>query len=319
MGAVARAEVTQQRVELVAGKPVTVVVESRLGGAHVRAVTATALPPQPQHVLQEAVELAAAADAVILVVGDHQGSSRESADRDTMALSEDQVELIERVTEANGRTVVVVNASRAVHMPWVDRAAAVLLTWFPGEQLSAALTSVLLGEREPKGRLPITIPMRDEDIPGWGVGLGPDRTLDYDASEPTGYRHARRDGVAPRYPFGFGLGYTDFELIDVQVTETGAGDPVTVTATVRNTGDRAGRDIIQAYVQAPGEIDCRLAGYGAIELANGETGTITFTLDAQAFRRWDEAAGNWTIPSGSHQVLIGRSSVDLPVTIPVLR
>ncbi len=225
MGAVARAEVKQQRVHLVAGTPVTVVVESQLGGAHVRAVTATALPPQPQHVLQEAVELAAAADAVILVVGDHQGSSRESADRDTMALSEDQVELIERVTDANARTVVVVNASRAVHMPWVDRAAAVLLTWFPGEQLSAALTSVLLGEREPKGRLPITIPMRDEDIPGWGVGLGADKTLDYDASEPTGYRHARRDGVAPRYPFGFGLGYTNFELVDAKVSDAGVGRP----------------------------------------------------------------------------------------------
>jgi beta-glucosidase len=319
MGAVARAEVTQQRVQLIAGTPVTVVVESQLGGAHVRAVTATALPPQPQHVLQEAVELAAAADTVILVVGDHQGSSRESADRDTMALMQDQVELIERVAEANARTVVVVNASRAVHMPWADRAAAVLLTWFPGEQLSAALTSVLLGEREPKGRLPITIPMRDEDIPGWGVGLGPDRTLDYDASEPTGYRHARRDGVAPRYPFGFGLGYTGFEVNEAQVSDAGPGAPVTVTVAVRNTGDRAGRDVIQAYVRAPGEIDCRLAGYGAIELAGGEAGTTTFTLDTQAFRRWDASAGNWTIPSGGHQVLIGRSSVDLPIAIEVQR
>ena len=317
MGAVARAEVTQQRVHLDAGRPVTVVVESELGGAHVRAITATALPPQPQHVLQEAIELADSADAVILVVGDHQGSSRESADRDTMALSDDQVELIERVTAINARTVVVVNASRAVHMPWADRAAAVLMTWFPGELLAPALVSVLLGDREPVGRLPITIPLRNEDIPGWGVGLGPDKTLNYDVSEPTGYRHAARAGVPARYPFGHGLGYTSFELLDAELTD--GATTAQVSATVRNTGDRAGRDVIQAYVQAPGESDCRLAGFGAIELEGGEAGTVAFTLDRQAFRRWQQPAGQWSVPKGQHRVLIGRSSVDLPVTLAVQR
>ncbi len=319
MGSVARAEVTQEKVQLTAGQRVTVVVESELGAAHVRAVTATALPPQPQHVLQEAMELATAADAVILVVGDHQGSSRESADRNTMALSDDQVELIERITAVNSRTVVVVNASRAVHMPWADRAAAVLMTWFPGEQLGPALASVLLGDREPAGRLPITIPMRDEDIPGWGVGLDGDKTLDYDASEPTGYRHAKLADAPARYAFGYGLAYTSFELVDAQLTDGPTTGVVTATATVRNTGDRTGRDVIQAYVQAPGEIDYRLAGFGAIELAGGETGTVTFTLDRQAFRRWHQGAGQWSVPQGEHQVLIGRSSVDLPVTLAIQR
>ena len=220
MGAVARAEVTQERVQLAAGQPVTVVVESELGGAHVRAITATALPPQPQHVLQEAIELADSADAVILVVGDHQGSSRESADRDTMALSEDQVELIERVTAANPRTVVVVNASRAVHMPWADRAAAVLMTWFPGELLAPALVSVLFGDREPNGRLPITIPMRDEDIPGWGVGLG--------AGQDAGLRHQRTHRLPacrthrrlpPATPSGTDWAIPSFELVDAELTD----------------------------------------------------------------------------------------------------
>jgi beta-glucosidase len=213
-----------------------------------------------------------------------------------MALSDDQVELIEHVTWVNPRTVVVVNASRAVHMPWADRAAAVLMTWFPGELLAPALASVLLGDREPAGRLPITIPRRDEDIPGWGVGLGKDKTLDYDAAEPTGYRHARRHGIAPRYPFGFGLSYTTFELVDARVASGAGTDQVTVTATVRNTGDRAGR-----------------------ELSGGESGMVTFTLDAQAFRRWDEPTGRWSAPRGTHQVLIGRSSVDVPVTVGIER
>jgi beta-glucosidase len=235
-----------------------------------------------------------------------------------MALSDDQVELIERVTAANTRTVVVVNASRAVHMPWADRAAAVLMTWFPGELLAPALVSVLLGEREPAGRLPITFPMRDEDIPGWGVGLGADKTLDYDVSEPTGYRHAARTDVPARYPFGYGLAYTSFELVDAELANEPDGS-VTVTATVRNTGDRTGRDVIQAYVQAPGESDRRLAGFGAIEISGGEVGTVTFTLDRQAFRRWNQPAGQWSVPPGEHQVLVGRSSVDLPVTLAVQR
>ena len=319
MGAVARAEVTQQRVDLVAGRPVTVVVESELGGAHVRAVTATALPPQPSHVLQEAIELVTGADAAILVVGDHQGSSRESADRDTMALSDDQVELIEQVTGANPRTIVVVNASRAVHMPWADRAAAVLMSWFPGERLGPAMASVLLGEREPLGRLPITIPRQDADIPGWGTGLSQDKTLDYDASEPIGYRHAQCNDLPARYAFGYGLGYTTFEMTDARLAPGSGADQVAVSAIVRNTGSRAGREVIQAYVQAPGEMDYRLAGFGSIELAAGGSGTVTFTLEPQAFRRWDGTVGQWNTPSGSHRVLVGRSSVDLPVSLSVQR
>jgi len=161
--------------------------------------------------------------------------------------------------------------------------------------------------------------MRDEDIPGWGIGLGADKTLDYDVSEPTGYRYAALSGVSARYPFGYGLAYTTFELVDARLSDDAAADRVTVVATVRNTGDRRGREVIQAYVRAPDEIDCRLAGFGAIELSGGETGTVTFTLDAQAFRRWDEPAGRWTVPHGNHQLLVGRSSVDLPVTLQVQR
>ena len=108
------------------------------------------------------------------------------------------------------------------------------------------------------------------------------------------------------------------ELLDAELKD-GATAQVTVTATVRNSGDRPGRDVIQAYVRAPGEIDHRLAGFGAIELAGGETGTVTFTLDRYAFRRWHQSGGQWSVPPGEHQVLIGRSSVDLPVTLATAR
>lgn len=313
MGVVARAEVTTGTVHLVAGTPVTVVAESLVGGARVRAITATAMPPVVPGLLDDAVDAATGADVVILVVGDHQGASRESEDRTTMALSADQVDLIERVTAANPRTVVVVNASRAVHMPWADRAAAVLMTWFAGEQSGPALASVLLGTDEPRGRLPLTFPMRDEDIPGWGTGLGDDFVLDYDATEPTGYRHGQRHGLAPRYPLGHGLGYTTFELVRAQVT----GE--VVTAEVRNTGERHGRDVIQVYTRAPGEPDHRLAGFAAVELDAGETRTVTVDLDQHAFRRWSTELNRWVVPAGVHDLLVGRSCIDLPVELKIRR
>jgi beta-glucosidase len=207
----------------------------------------------------------------------------------------------------------VVNSSRAVHMPWADRAAAVLMTWFAGEQFGPALASVLVGREQPCGRLPITFPMRDEDIPGWGTGLGDDHTLDYDSTEPTGYRHSQLHDIAPRYPLGYGLGYTTFELTEAHLS----GEAI--SATVRNTGDRSGRDVIQVYVKAPGEVDHRLAGYGTATVRPGESRTITIELDRHAYRRWSVQEGQWHVPRGTHQLRVGRSSVDLPIHLEVQR
>jgi beta-glucosidase len=232
MGEVARAEMTTGTVELTAGVPVTVVVDMASAGARVQALTVGCLPPQHAGALERAEAAAASADAVVLVVGDVLETSRESQDLVTSALPADQVELIRRVTAANPRTAVVVNAGRPVDAPWADDAAAVLHVWFPGQQFGPALAGVLAGDAEPSGRMPVTVPVRDEDRSTWGERLDDDLALDYTATEPTGYRHLMRTGRAPRFAFGSGLGYTTWEYLSVD------GSAAAVTVRLRNTGSR---------------------------------------------------------------------------------
>ena len=148
---------------------------------------------------------------MVLIVGDHPGSSRESADRETTALSPAQVELIEAVAVANARTIVVVNAARPVDMPWADAVSAVLMTWYSGQEFGTALAEVLTGERSPGGRLPITIAARDEDYAGYDVKLDENLSLDYEAIEPGGFGHLQSSGLTPRFGFGHGLTYTTFD------------------------------------------------------------------------------------------------------------
>ena len=318
MGQVARAEMTTGTVELTAGVPVTVVVEMVSAGARVQALTVGCLPPQPAGMLERAVLAASTADAVVLVVGDVLETSRESRDLDTSALPPEQEELIREVAAVNPRTVVVLNAGRPVHAPWADDVAAVLYAWLPGQEFGDALAAVLAGDAEPAGRMPVTVPVRDEDRSTWGERLDDDLALDYTAAEPTGYRHLQRTGVAPRFAFGSGLGWTTWAHRDVELVETGDGR-VEVSAQVTNTGRRPGREVVQVYVRAPGETDARLAGFAGVRVGAGETGEVTVALDDRAFARWSVGSRSWQVPAGTHEVLVGRSSVDLPARFELRR
>jgi beta-glucosidase len=292
MGQVARAEMTTGAVELTAGVPVTVVVEMRSAGSRVQALTVGCLPPQPEGALARAVAAAAAADAVVLVVGDVLETSRESRDLDDSALPAAQEQLIREVAAVNPRTVVVVNAGRPVHAPWADDVAAVLFAWFPGQEFGPALAGVLAGDREPGGRMPVTVPLQDADRSTWGERLDADLALDYTATEPVGYRHLQRTARPARFPFGSGEGYTSWDTADPEVTVDRDGAEVAVT--VRNTGAREGRDVVQVYVQAPGEDSARLAGFSGVRLGAGESARVSVLLDQRAFQRWDADAG-WVV------------------------
>ncbi|SDT61763.1 beta-glucosidase [Pseudarthrobacter equi] len=315
MGVVARADTREIPVDLPAGTA-ELVIDMAFQPGRVQAITAVATPEQVTDPLSAAVDLAARADAVVVVIGDQQGSSRESADRTTAALDPSSDWLVDAVAGVAANTIVVVNASRAVLLPWADKVKAVLMAWFPGQEFGPALAGVLTGSTAPAGRLPVSFPGRNEDIPGWGTALDADLTLDYSASEPMGYRHFQTAELQPRYPFGYGLGYTSFELVDAVASASSSvsarqGDGahgVSVRATVTNTGASRGRDVVQAYLRAPHETDFRLAGFAGTHLAAGESREVDIALEPLCFRRWDSTASAWVVPSGEWEIRTSRNA-----------
>jgi beta-glucosidase len=264
----------------------------------------------PDELLAEAEDAAAAADVAIVVVGTTDEVESEGFDRTTLALPGRQDELVRRVVAANPRTVVLVNAGSPVALPWADDVAAVLLTWFGGQEAGHAVADVLLGDAEPGGRLPTTWPVREADCPI--LTTTPiSGVLRYDEGVFVGYRAYERAGVTPRYPFGHGLGYTTWEY------ESFSASPRLVTVTVRNTGNRAGREVIQVYVGPAAEDADRpgrwLAGFAAVTAEPGEAGTVTIDLPERAFQVWAAGSphGGWQTVTGDYVVEVARSRADV--------
>ena len=271
--------------------------------------------PDEDTALDEAVQAAAAADVAVLMVGSAETTESEGFDRETLRLPGRQDELIERVSAANPRTVVVVNAGMPVLMPWAGRVAAVLYAWLPGQAIGEALADVLLGVAEPGGRLPVTMPVREADCPVLRA-VPADGRLGYDEGLLIGYRGYDAAGTTPLFPFGHGLGYTtwSYESLAAGSPVLAAGADLTIGVTVRNTGQRPGREVVQAYVAGPAA-DGRpvrvLGAFGSAVAAPGETALVTLTVPARVFARYDEQAAQWIWPSGEFTVAVGRSSRDL--------
>ncbi|MEU1204688.1 glycoside hydrolase family 3 C-terminal domain-containing protein [Nocardia sp. NPDC005825] len=260
-----------------------------------------------------AIDLARTSDVAVVVVGTTEQIESEGFDRTTLRLPGRQDELVAAVAAANPRTVVVVNSGSPVEMPWRDDVAAVLLTWFPGQEFGAALADVLTGAAEPGGRLPTTWPVTIADVPVLDTKPGPDNALPYSEGIHIGYRAWLKSGVAPAYPFGHGLGYTTWELAELTVSGR------TATVTVRNTGARAGRQVVQAYLsRADSAVDRPvrwLAGFAVIEAGAGESVSATIELPRRAFEHW--TADGWAVEPGSFTLHVGTSVTALPLTTDI--
>jgi beta-glucosidase len=266
--------------------------------------------------MDPAVALARDADVAIVVVGTTEEVESEGFDRTSLALPGRQDELVRRVSEANPRTIVVVNAGAPVLLPWADEVAAVMLAWFPGQEFGNALADALLGVAEPGGRLPTTWPMTEEGLPSTQPADG---VLTYDEGLYIGYRFYDRDGREPRYRFGHGLGYTTWEYAEISAPEqAAAGTGTSVTVLVRNTGSRRGREVVQVYASRPdGDVERPvrwLAGFAAVEAGPGEEVAATVAVPARAFEHWDAEAGGWTVEPGTFGLAAGPSSGVLPVS-----
>jgi beta-glucosidase len=273
--------------------------------------------------LAEAEEAARGADAAIVVVGSAELTESEGFDRSTLSLPGLQDELVRRVAAVNDRVIVVVNSGTPVLTPWADQAAALLHVWLPGQAFGDALADVLLGAAEPGGRLPVTLPAVVEDAPVLYAVPDPDGAVHYAEGLHVGYRGYDARGTDPRYPFGYGLGYTSWEYESLDAPEAvAAGEDLRLTVTVRNAGDRPGKDVIQVYLADPGlggggRPAWALAAFTVVRAAPGERVAAEITLPARAFARYDKDLARWIWPGGPFAVHAGRSSRDLPLSVVV--
>ncbi|MFD7098115.1 glycoside hydrolase family 3 protein, partial [Streptomyces xanthophaeus] len=257
--------------------------------------------------IAEAVAAARAADTAVVVVATTERVESEGFDRRDLRLPGRQDDLVSAVAAVNPNTVVVVNAGSPVELPWREDVAAVLLTWFPGQEGGAALADVLLGDAEPGGRLPTTWPAEFADAPVTEV-VPTEGRLEYGEGLFIGYRAYEKHGVTPAYPFGHGLGYTDWAYESLEVT------PDSVRVRLTNTGTRTGRETVRVYVAPLADTVERpaswLAGFAGVEAGPGESVETEIPLPARAFEIWDEEARGWRQIAGSYEVRASHSHAD---------
>jgi beta-glucosidase len=314
------------RVDLTAGTPVEVsltYVVSFAENRDLKVIGFTLVHQEPQRdpdeLIAEAVELARAADTAVVVVATTERVESEGYDRTDLQLPGRQDDLVHAVAAANPNTVVIVNSGSPVELPWRDEVAAVLLSWFPGQEGGAALADVLTGTHEPGGRLPTTWGSLT-DAPVTQV-VPENGELPYTEGVFIGYRAWEKEGRSPSYSFGHGLGYTDWSYDAIEAEGT------SVTVRITNSGARHGREVVQVYLapaDAPAEtgIDLErparwLAGFAGVEAGPGESVDVVVELPRRSFEIWDETANAWAFVKGSYEIQAGRSITDRRVATTI--
>ena len=275
-----------------------------------------AFPPVSNDLIGEACALAAASDLSVLVVGTNDDWESEGWDRDFLGLPGAQDELITRVAAVSKRTVVIVNAGSPVTMPWLGEVDAVLMAWFPGQEMGASIVDLLSGAVEPEGRLPVTFPARLEDTPAFEHYPGRNGVADYRERRLIGYRWYDTVGRQPLFPFGFGLGY-----VPVTIDGATANGRYAVDVTLGNDSDLHGVEVVQVYLRSSGELvedqpAQRLIGFAKVSVPPGGC-TVTVDLDPDAYRTWDTARSAWTAAPGPYELTIGHHSRDAGVQLTV--
>jgi beta-glucosidase len=263
-----------------------------------------------------AVALAQSSSVAIVFASDNYG--HEESDTTTINLPNSQDALISAVAAANPNTIVVLNDNSAILMPWLNQVAGVFEGFYDGQDWGQAIAALLFGDISPSGHLPVTFPASLSALPASTTAQWPGTNgqVQYSEGLDIGYRWYDANNVTPLFPFGFGLSYTTFSYSNLHVGAM-SGNQATVTATVTNTGGRAGTDVAQLYVGDPasaGEPPHQLKGFQRITLNPGASGTVTFTVTAHDLASWNTTSDNWIAGAGSYQILVGDSSRNLPLT-----
>ncbi|MCE9645928.1 MAG: glycoside hydrolase family 3 C-terminal domain-containing protein [Chloroflexi bacterium] len=289
-----------------------------------RAVALGHQPPHAPDLIAEAVALAGRSDVAVIIAGLNGDWESEGFDRVDMKLPGRQDELIRRVAAANPNTIVVLNAGSPVEMPWVDEVPAILQLWYDGQEQGNALADVLFGDVNPSGKLPTTFPVRLQDNPAYINYPGENGRVRYGEGIFVGYRYYDKKEIAPLFPFGHGLSYTTFKYGNLNISETTItpGQILQVKMDVTNTGGVKGREVVQLYVRDVQSTIARpekeLKAFEKVELNPGQTKTLNFTLNREAFWYFDILKNSWSIETGEFEILVGASSRDIRLRGSVL-
>jgi len=265
----------------------------------------------PDDLFDQAVAAAKRADTVVVFASDRVS---EGGDRTDLKLPGDQDQLIDALAAANPRTIVVLHTVGPVLMPWLPKVAAVIESWYPGEEAAAAVAGTLFGDSNPSGKLPMTFPASETQGPDSKPDQFPGARgrVHYAEDLLVGYRYYDSNHQAPLFPFGFGLSYTTFEIGNLKIERT--VDRFTVEGTIRNSGERQGAEVVQLYLGYPegsGEPPWQLKGFERIALAPGERHSFRFVVSRSDLAVWDGEHRQWMIPTGKFQIGIGSSSRDI--------
>jgi beta-glucosidase len=254
----------------------------------------------------------------------------EGMDLRDLSLPEKQDALIDAVAAANPKTIVVVESGTAVTMPWIDKVSGVLEAWYAGSKGADAVANILFGDVNPSGKLPMTFPKSDADLPHPKLVIPPPgaqgkdavmRTgeakptfsVKYDEGLKVGYKWYDAENKAVLFPFGYGLSYTTFEYSGLKVVP---GDDTNVSFTVKNTGQREGAEVAQVYASLPDSTEPpkRLVGFSKVWLKPGESREVMVPIHAKYLSIFDEAKNSWQLVPGSYTIMVGGSSKELPLT-----
>jgi beta-glucosidase len=257
------------------------------------------------------------ADAVFYFGGLSHADDRESKDRYDMKLPNQQDEVIKNLLAANPNTVVFINAGSAVEMPWVEQAKAIVWGWYGGMEGGRAYADMLLGDLNPSGKMPITLPKKVEDTAAIALD-------DYNANDSLykegvfiGYRWFEQQQIEPIFPFGHGLSYTQFKYTDIHSSEAQISDDdtITITATITNTGSLNGAEVVQLYLHDKNVSVDRplkeLKGFQRVELAVGESKKVSFILTPRDLSFWDISRNDWLAETGEFDIMLGASLTDI--------
>ena len=275
--------------------------------------------------IAEAVAAAKKAKVAVVFAGLPDAYESEGYDRTHMRMPDSQNRLIEAVAEANPNTVVVLHNGSPVEMPWIGKVKGVLEAYLGGQAVGEATVRVLYGDVNPSGHLPESFPKKLEDNPSFLFFGGEPRATDYREGIFIGYRYYDRKKMDVLFPFGYGLSYTTFEYSGLKLSADAIKDTDTVTATVtvKNTGSRAGKAVVQLYAgDAEGFVNAvrpvrELRAFKKVALEPGESKEVSFTLGKRAFATWRSEIHDWWVETGDFTIEVGDSVANLPLKATV--